>query len=290
MLKGKFSLIKIMQIFTLKKFNEFFTKGHERSLKAKKNIAASFVLKGGSILCNLALVPLTLNYLDSTKYGIWITLSSIIAWFSFFDIGLGNGLKNRFAEAVANQDFKLASKYVSTTYVLLIFISTILFILFFTINPILNWCSILNAPQGLNNELRELALIVFGFFCLQFVLQIINIILIADQTPALNGLNNFITSLISLIAIYLLTLITKGSLIYLGLIVSVVPLIVLTSASLFFFRKRYKDYKPSLSNVDLGRIKDLTSLGIKFFIIQISAIILFTTDNIIIAQLLGLRK
>ena len=52
----------------------------------------------------LVLVPLTINYLNPTKYGIWITLSSVIGWFSFFDIGLGNGLRNRFAEAIANND------------------------------------------------------------------------------------------------------------------------------------------------------------------------------------------
>ena len=79
-------------------------KGHERTVKAKKNIVASFVIKGLNIAIGLILVPLTINYLNPTKYGIWITLSSVIGWFSFFDIGLGNGLRNRFAEAIAVGD------------------------------------------------------------------------------------------------------------------------------------------------------------------------------------------
>ena len=64
-------------------------RGHEATIKAKKNIAAAFFIKGLNIAIGLMLVPLTINYLNPTKYGIWITLSSIIGWFSFFDIGLG---------------------------------------------------------------------------------------------------------------------------------------------------------------------------------------------------------
>jgi len=69
----------------------FFSKGHERTVLAKKNIIASLLVKGGSILVGLALVPLTIHYVNATQYGIWLTLSSLIGWFSFFDVGLGNG-------------------------------------------------------------------------------------------------------------------------------------------------------------------------------------------------------
>ena len=69
-------------------------KGHERSVKAKKNIIASFLIRGLSIGISLILVPLTINYINSARYGIWLTLSSIVAWFSFFDIGLTQGLRN----------------------------------------------------------------------------------------------------------------------------------------------------------------------------------------------------
>ncbi|GAH31869.1 unnamed protein product, partial [marine sediment metagenome] len=83
------------------KIKNVLSTGHPRSIRAKKNIFASFGLKGISILISFLLVPLVLNYIDITKYGIWLTLSSIIGWFGFFDIGLGNGLRNKFAEAIA---------------------------------------------------------------------------------------------------------------------------------------------------------------------------------------------
>jgi O-antigen/teichoic acid export membrane protein len=66
----------------------------KRTHKALFNIASSFVIKGASILLSLLLVPLTLDYLNPYEYGIWLTLSSVLMWINYFDIGLGNGLRN----------------------------------------------------------------------------------------------------------------------------------------------------------------------------------------------------
>ena len=63
--------------------------------------------------------------MNADNYGIWLTVSSIISWMSFFDIGINNGLKNKFAEAKAMNNEVLIQKYVSTTYFVLalIFVS-----------------------------------------------------------------------------------------------------------------------------------------------------------------------
>ena len=95
---------------------EFVTKGHERSIRVKKNILASFIIKGFSIAISLLIVPLSLNYVKPSQYGIWLTLSSMVAWISFFDIGFTQGFRNKFAAAKAKGDNYLARVYVSTTY------------------------------------------------------------------------------------------------------------------------------------------------------------------------------
>ena len=84
----------------------FINKGSERSIKAKKNVLSMLFIKGGSILVGLLLVPLTLEYVDSESYGIWLTLSSMVAWISFFDIGINNGLKNKLAESLALKNYE----------------------------------------------------------------------------------------------------------------------------------------------------------------------------------------
>ena len=127
----------------------WLTRGHERSLEAKKNILASFVIKGFSISISLLMVPLTINYVNPTQYGIWLTLSSIVAWFSFFDVGFGNGLRNRFAEAKALGNLEKARTYVSTTYAVLTMIFSGVWLIFVAGNQFIDWSKVLNAPADL---------------------------------------------------------------------------------------------------------------------------------------------
>ena len=264
-----------------------FTKGHERSVKAKRNILYSFLIKGFSIGISLLLVPLTIHYLNPTRYGIWLTLSSIIGWFGFFDIGFGNGLRNKFAEAIAKGEHQLARTYVSTTYgILSIIIGTIL-VIFLCLNPFLSWSKILNAPPEMTSELGILALIVFVFFCIQFVLQLITTILTAKQEPAKASFFNLLGNILSLIIIFILTKTTKGNLIYLGTALGLTPVIVLAASNIWYYRTKYRIYAPSLKYVKFSLAKDLMTLGLKFFIIQIASVAIYQTSNIIIAHLFG---
>lgn len=267
--------------------NNFFVKGHPRSLLAKKNIVASFVIKGVSIAISLILVPLTINYVNPSRYGIWLTLSSIVVWLSFFDIGFGYGLRNRFAEALAEGKEELARVYVSTTYAILSIIIAVLLLLFFIINPFLNWAAILNTTPEMESELTTLALIVFVFFCLRFIFQLINTVLAANQQPAKGSFLDLLGSIFSLVVIFILTKTTSGNLIYLGTVLSFTPVLVLIVSSLWFYNGSYKRFAPSFSFVKFGYAKDLMTLGLKFFIIQIAALVLFNTDNIIIIHLFG---
>ncbi len=265
----------------------FFTQGNERSINAKRNILIIAVLKGCGIAISLFLVPVTIHYVNPTRYGIWLTLSSIVGWFSFFDIGLGNGLRNKFAEAVASGKPEMARIYVSTTYAILTIIIAIVLLLFFCINPFLNWAKILNTPADMAGELKLLALIVFGFFCIQFVLQLITTIITANQQPAKASIFGFLGSLFSLGIIYVLTKTTSGNLIYLGTVFSVTPVVVLIASSIWFYTHKYKQFAPSIKYVKFRFARDLMTLGIKFFVIQMAAVILYQTSNLIIAHLFG---
>ena len=73
---------------------------------------------------------MALNYLNPVKYGIWLTLTSVIGWFAFFDLGLGNGLRNKLAEALAKNDNELARTYISTSYAIMTITIGIVYFLF----------------------------------------------------------------------------------------------------------------------------------------------------------------
>lgn len=267
--------------------NTKINKGQERSVKAKKNIIASFFLKGTSIIISLILVPLTINYINVSQYGIWLTLSSIVGWFAFFDIGLTQGLRNKFAEAIAKGEHSLAQIYVSTTYAVLAIIFCILWIIFLLFNHFLNWSHILNISENIQSEVSLLAIIIFTYFCLQFVMNIITTIITASQQPAKASLIGVLGQILSLIFIIILVKTTQGSLLKLGIALCVSPLLVLLGANIFLFKGVYKKYKPVISKVKFSYAKGLFNLGLVFFIIQVAGIIQYQTANVIIAQNFG---
>lgn len=84
-------------------FIKYFTLGHERSLRAKKNVLASLLFKGFNIRIGLLLVPAILHYPGQTRYGVWLALISVISWFGFMNLGLGKRIQAK-ANANANRE------------------------------------------------------------------------------------------------------------------------------------------------------------------------------------------
>ncbi len=265
-----------------------FKSGDPRSNLAKRQIVLSFLLKGISIAIGLAYVPILIDYLDNERYGIWLTLSSLIGWFSFFNLGLGNGLRNKLVIAIAENNTALAKEYVSTTYAILSIIFISIAIAFLLLNPYLNWPKILNTRLVPEKELSILGAIVFSFFCFRFILDIVAVVARADQRPALANIFNPVTNLISISIIYvLIKLQARSSLIILGSLLSITPVLVLLLGSILLFSGKYNILKPSISAVNFSHTSSLMNLGIKFFILQIAAIVFFSSSNIIITQILG---
>lgn len=273
-----------MQLNLLKKH---LKSDNQRSDKIKKNIAASIVLKGISILTSLILIPMTINYLSPAEYGVWLTLLSILSWISFFDIGLGNGLRNRLAETFAKKDYTQARIYVSTAFALLTIMICIGFILFLICNTFLHWNSILRIDTLTEKQLSNVIVCVFALSSLQFILKLTGIVPIADQKPAVNDLILTSGNVLSLICIYILTLTTQGSLFKVAFVFTSIPAFTYLIAYLILFNTKYRNLRPTFKLIRLQYAQGLLGLGVQFFLIQIACMVIFTSSNIIITQLFG---
>lgn len=243
------------------------------------------MIKGGNILTGLLLVPMTLGYVDSGTYGLWIALSSMVAWISFFDIGINNGLKNHLAKALATGEYDKARTFVSTTYALLVLIFIPLMFVLLCVSPYVDWFSLLNIRHA--DSLLPSVCIIIAYFCINFILSTINIILIADQKPAAASFRTLIQQITSLVIIFILTKITKGSLLNLCLALCVSPVIVITLFNVTLFRRRYNHIAPRFKNIDFRQAPVLMKLGSQFFIIQIAGIIQFQMINFFIIRYYG---
>lgn len=263
-------------------------KGHSRSIKAKKNIISSILIKGINILVNLFYVPILLDYLGQEEYGVWLTISSVVIWFGFFDVGLGHGLRNKLAVALANKNLILAKKYISTTYAILFIIALSLSLLFSSLAGLFDWNTIFNTVAIDAKILLVVVLIVFNAFFLRFVFQIIGVVLLADQRPAVNNFIGLITNVATLLIIVILMSYSKsGTLVEFSFILSVIPLIVFFIASVFLFNSTYKHISPEFSSIEFPLTRDLLGLGVKFFIIHMADIVMYTSTNFLISSFIN---
>ena len=265
-----------------------FKQSGDRSKKSIINILLSFGAKGISIVAQLMIVPLTINYVNPTQYGIWLTLSSIIAWIGFFDLGFGNGMRNKVAESKAKGDVELAKQYVSTTYFAIGAIVLGLFVTVEILNFFLNWSSILKVDAAYQEELKKVFAILTAFFCLDMVVKLFKSILTADQKPGMASWIDVLGQLLSLGVIYLLTKLSEGSLIKLAAYYSGIPAITILVVSAHAFRfTSYRQYAPNLKSVRKPLIKDIMNIGIQFFVIYVCMLVIFQVINVIISRELG---
>lgn len=263
-------------------------KSQSRSEKVRTHVIYSFLIKGGSAIVSFIMVPLLYDILDKERYGIWLTLSTMFMWFSHFDIGLGNGLRNKLTEALAKRKYVLAKIYVSTSYFILSIIFILLNLIFLFVNKYFNWNKILNTSVISSHELQQLTSVVFSLFAFRFIFQLIGVIYISNLKPAINNALIALGSFLSMIFIILLTyLMSEVSLLQLGIVLVGIPLLVLIIANFYSFRYKFRIFSPGFKYIRLREVKSLLNLGVKFFFIQIFAIILFSTSSILIAQLFG---
>lgn len=273
--------------FLKNKVQKFWNVGHERTLNIKKNIIYSFLIKGGSVLIGFVLFTLTIHYVDTFQYGIWLTISSLVAWMNTFDIGLSNGLRNKMAHSLALNEKENIVKYVSTTYALLFIIALVTFVLFFIVGSFFNWNQLLNVHDSINYSLWPIVIITLGTFCVQFALQPINSMLIATHQPFKASLILFLSQLLTFILIWLLTIFTTGNLLTLVLVVTGAPIVVFVLANIYLFKTDLKEFAPKFAYIDLKSAKSLLNVGSVFFFIQIGALIIYETDNIVITRTMG---
>lgn len=274
-----------MKIFCT--FNEIQS---ERTKLFLKNIVAGFGIKGISILTQLLLVPLTIGYISSELYGIWLTLSSMIQWISFFDVGLGNGLRNKLGEALALKQFKRGKIFVSTTYVVIASVFSVLGASIYFLIPLVDWSDFLNVSIKYQETIISVMRILLISFCIQIVLKLVSNVIQAFQLYALSSLLDAVGNILALLFIYILAVSMSPNLSNVALAFSVAPIVIYFAFSIYAYKGRFQIVAPNIFYFRKFSAFNILNLGGKFFLIQISGIVLYQMINVLISKLCGPEK
>jgi O-antigen/teichoic acid export membrane protein len=286
------SWLKIKQAASFVRLKPFDTSTTEgRSKERYRRIALTSVTaiaaKGIGVLTALVSVPLTIDYLGVERYGLWITISSVIALLSFADLGIGNGLLNAVAEADGKDDRDAACRYVSSAFFILLGIAIFLLAILISVYSFIPWQRVYNVTSDLAvRESGSATALLIAIFFINMPLGIVQRV----QTGYQEGFRNHLWAIAGALAGFVGLLVVvyfKWGLQWLVLAVSGGPVLVM----LMNWFREFTWLKPWLfprwSSFDWSTGCKIVNTGLLFLILQIFAIIGNSSDNIVIAQVLG---
>ena len=281
-------LLRADKVRTL--FKTSTNRGWERYRRVGITASSAFIAKALNILISFLSVPLTVHYLGAERYGVWLTISSIITWMSMTDFGLaGNALINVIAEATGRDDKKEAQHYTASAFWALTGVSVaaaILCLSTFRFIPFRSVFQVSAATSG--QELQTACGLTLLFFVTAFPLSIQGSIYSAYQDGFLSNIWGISANLVSLMALVFVSR-THGGLPMLVLALSGTRTVV-SICNVFFIFRRYPWLRPVPSAVRWVCVKRLFRLGSKYLGTQLASLGIYQSQPMIITQLLGPSK
>lgn len=254
-----------------------------------KNVLAAFIVKGGALAISLLSTPLFLRFFSEDKeiLGVWYTLLSILTWFMTFDLGIGNGIRNRLVNAFAKKDHLEAKKIISSGVFSNALVTAIITLIGFLLLNILDLNKVLNiSSETISADvLRSSAFAIFLAIMLRFLLTVISSVFYAIQKSFVNNILSLCSSVLQLLFILIFNFETpEKALFYLAigyLVTSNLPTII---AGVIVFASKLKQCTPSIRCIDKQHIQVVMGVGSLFFACQIMYMIMMNTNEAIISN------
>lgn len=260
------------------------TTSNHRSSLLQKNIISSFLIKGWSAVVVLMMVPLTLNCLGDYQNGVWLTISSVLVWIDQMDIGLGNGLRNKVAEYMAHGETERTKRLVSSTFAMLTCIIIPVLMVLLLVIAVSDTYQAFNVLPSKVSHLDQVLMVTVTLVCTSFVFKLIGNFYMGLQLPAVSNLLIALGQTLALIGTWIVLKSGSHSLMHIALVNTAAPLLVYLIAYPITFYYKYPQLRPSIKLINFKEAKAVINMGVQFFIMQISSVVLFMTSNILISK------
>lgn len=261
---------------------------HSRNRSLVRGIGGSVVARGLAVLAPLLLIPVTLDYLGTTIFGLWMTLNAAAAVVAFADLGLGNGLMTRLPPAIAANDFTQARRYVSSAYALLVGLAILVTAGLWISLPLGPWDGVFD-PEGTTDAgaINLVAVITLTIFALNVPCALVARLYYARQRAASGTMWQSAASLAPLGPVLLAVHLGVEPLIVV-VIATVAGPVVNVLSSVWFFTRVSPELRPCRSMVSWPDVSSMLRLGSQFFALTVALVFATSSDNFVVAQTLGL--
>ena len=262
-------------------------RARERQRRAMLASSAAAVAKAVRVLTTLASVPLAIGYLGAERYGLWLTISSVSAFLTFADLGLGNGLLNAVSEAEGRDDHDAAARAVSSAFFMLLGVALVFAVVGTVAYPLVSWDRAFNVTSPLAVAEAGPAVAVFvACFVVSMPLGIVERVQLGLQQGFANSLWEGLGSVIGLagvvVAIHL-----RMSLPWLVFAMAGGPVIALALNAWVLFWRQRRFLRPSLGRYSREAAGRMLRLGALFLVLQVVSAVAFFSDNLVAAHVLG---
>lgn len=263
-------------------------RGNDRLRRVHLTSAASVVGQGVTIAVGLVSVPLTVGYLGQERYGVWVTLSSLLTWLAVTDLGLGgNALVNALAEAHGKEDRAWARELVATAFWTLAGIGGVLLVATAAVVPWVSWRSVFNVSAATSEtELARALLVALTLFALAFPASVTHAIFSGYQEGYLDAAISILGSVASLLAL-LLVVRSQGGLPVLVLALYGARHAAAAGGGLVLFGTMKPWLRPTPAAVSRRALRRLVGLGVQYLVAQLAGIGIFQSQPIIVTHVLG---
>jgi O-antigen/teichoic acid export membrane protein len=285
-------LKKIKSYLNVVKLTPFDTstdvgRSKERYRRMALTSFVSALTKGIALLTSLISVPLTVKYLGPERYGMWMTASSVIALLGFADLGMGNGLINAISESDGKDDHKAAQMYVSSAFFMLLGISIVILFLFALVYPYIPWAHVFNvvSNQAISEAGPAMAIFIVSL-AISMPFGVAQRVQMGYQEGFKAQLWGTVGSLLGFGGV-LLVIYLKAGLPWLVLAMTGGPCFAMLLNWLEVFCLSRIWLFPRITALNGVASRKILRVGMAFLILQVMAIIGFSSDNLVIAQVYG---
>jgi O-antigen/teichoic acid export membrane protein len=253
--------------------------------------STGFLAKALTIFIGLVSVPLTAHYLGVERYGVWITISSLLTWMALTDFGIaGNALVNVIAEADGRDDRKAAREFAASAFWALSGVSAAVAIIMALSFRFIPWRDVFRVSAVMSNQELNLACaLTMVVFFLSMPLNMLNSVYSAYQDGFVANIWGITSNVLSLVGLIVVSQ-SHGGLPALIVASSGTRVAVSMANAIYLFARRYPWLSPAVSAVRWTRVQRLFSLGAKYMVSQLASLGMYQSQPIIITQLLGPSK
>ena len=264
-------------------------RGRERIRKVLNASGLSIVSRVITIATAFVSTPLILRYLGEELFGVWMTISSLVAMLAVIDLGVGNSLINAVAKADGSGDREETISAVSAASAALIIIALFFIAISFLLLSSYDWVKIYNL-HNLENSAEVGRASITLIVCLAATLPFTLVQKLQygfQETIQANAWTAF-SNLLMLVLIFL-AIFYQANLSWLVLIVAGTPALVLMLCWINQFVRVRPWLRPRLAKVKLKSALDLMGMSAVWTWFNLMTFIAMGLDNLIISYLFGAK-